>query len=502
MRAAFFVFAVSMAFSVAIAQEPSVFRSGTRLVEVDAVVRSKHGPVTGLTKDDFTLYDCKPEQRDRYNPFNPCKGKRQPIQEFREVNGASVSPALPATSAAVSNREPAATIVLLDQLNTPFDLKGYERLRVAEFLPTIGDQHRIALYSMGRNLRILQDFTDDPEKLMAAMAKIDSGDELTFAQNSPGDRDNGDIDAIEAKIQLGMKRDITSEAIQTIVRHMEGVPGRKNLVWIAQTFGPLNDAGFGPPGPRQFLAQANIAVYPVKVWTGPHILQWAWREFGAQFGGIGFDDAEDALAAVRAGEEDSMNYYVLGFYPAEADLDGKTHQLTLEVSGQALSSRGIVKSALDLRYRQLYLATKPGSEDAGANSEISDIFLRPVDSSAIGLTGSIVPDPIKAGTRRIQVTVDLADVQLQREGDRWAGSLQVAMRLESYQKNARLVTPSTEGTVPIRLTDAKLQAIRASGFRITWPLAPDAKPGAAHVVVEDTANGRAGSVRVPIPAGK
>ena len=36
---------------------PPLIRTGTRLVEVEVVVRDKNGPVTGLTRDDFTLLD-------------------------------------------------------------------------------------------------------------------------------------------------------------------------------------------------------------------------------------------------------------------------------------------------------------------------------------------------------------------------------------------------------------------------------------------------------------
>jgi hypothetical protein len=46
---------------LAIAQQEPVFRSGTRLVQVNVVVREKNAPVTGLTKDDFTLLeDARP----------------------------------------------------------------------------------------------------------------------------------------------------------------------------------------------------------------------------------------------------------------------------------------------------------------------------------------------------------------------------------------------------------------------------------------------------------
>src|ERR1700689_3772004 len=183
-------------------QEPTVFRSGTRLVEVDAFVHGKNGPVTGLTKGDFTLYDCNPQQRDRSRPFNPCKAKQQKIDVFREVNVSAAPPELTLAPGVTSNRGDQAntTVVLLDQLHTPFDLKAYERLRVAEFLKAAaGANHRFALYSFGQGLHLLQDFTDDPKKLMDAIAKEDSGDQLAFAQNSPGVHDGFEV--LEAAMQ-------------------------------------------------------------------------------------------------------------------------------------------------------------------------------------------------------------------------------------------------------------------------------------------------------------
>jgi hypothetical protein len=64
------------------------------------------------------------------------------------------------------------------------------------------------------------------------------------------------------------------------------------------------------------------------------------------------------MKAVQTAQEDAENYYVLGFYPAETDLDNSGHQLTLEVSKRA--SR---RPDLTMRYRQIYLATKSGSLD-------------------------------------------------------------------------------------------------------------------------------------------
>src|SRR3984957_3343880 len=128
-------------------EDPAIFRSGTRLVEVDVVVRDRNGPVKGLTKDDFTLFDCKASERSVPRPFSPCKGKRQPLDVFREVDTLTspgtappLTPAISLPPGVFSNRvysdgKPlaSATVLIFDQLNTPFNLKGYERLGVVKF---------------------------------------------------------------------------------------------------------------------------------------------------------------------------------------------------------------------------------------------------------------------------------------------------------------------------------------------------------------------------------
>src|ERR1700691_3912561 len=178
----------------AAAQQQPVFHSQTRLVEVDVVIRDKNGPVTGLTKDDFTLYDCRDSQRDlnhaKSNP--PCRFNKQLLAVFREVNSGSggapvVSAFSPLPPGTVSNRldsggKPtgAATVVVIDQLNTPFGLKGHQRLELTKFLESAGDRERIAVYSLGEDLHLLQDFTSDPKKLLDSVTRIDAGDRLSF----------------------------------------------------------------------------------------------------------------------------------------------------------------------------------------------------------------------------------------------------------------------------------------------------------------------------------
>jgi hypothetical protein len=93
---------------------------------------------------------------------------------------------------------------------------------------------------------------------------------------------------------------------------MQGVPGRKSLVWVAGGFG-FFDPPWGPPVARGLLGQANIAVYPVMVRSimssgmgrgiaesqrlppppGAKLLdiQYEHRKLGESLGGAGFTDA-------------------------------------------------------------------------------------------------------------------------------------------------------------------------------------------------------------------
>ncbi len=508
--------------SGALAEQHShvVFRSGAQLMEIDVVVRDKNGPVRNLTNDDFALYDCISL---RHN----CKGARRNIDLFREVNSLAIPSAPPLPPGAVSNRvrpdgEPAPndTVVLFDQLDTPFDLKGYERSQLVRFLSSIGDGNRIALYSLGNNLHLVQDFTDDPKKMIDAVARIDSGDWIGFAQHDdPGYYFNLMQEAynfppMEDRIGAvsAMKARIVQAAIQVIARHMDGVSGRKNLIWIGQ------DA----PVPGAILGRANIAVYPVKVRTllgNPHLVDHSLKlprkaalnprfaiplnppgdqaiemhranqRLGEGLGGEGFDDVADSLTAVKRAEEDSSDYYVLGFYPAEAELTGKTHQLTLEVSSRIPGRRN-----LTVQYRQEYL----GDKEVASKATLADLFVSPLNANAIGLTALIEPDPLRASQRQIRATIDLRDVQFQHDGDRWNGSIEVSL---GYETKPNSMTTPLARKLDLSFSDAEFQKGRASGLEVTYPLPPEARSGSARIVAEDLANGAVGSLRVPIQIG-
>ena len=406
----------------------ATFHAGTRLVEVEVVVRGKRAgftagsPVTGLTGDDFTVLD---------------QGKPQRIDVFRASTANAETPAAPLAPGAVSNRVnrigetlPNATAVLFDPLNTSFDLKAYASKGMLELIRGLGPRDRVAIYALGRNLHVLQDFTDDPAKLLAALSHLDAGRDLMpanvadalfdfptdmtgaiqglsprvadAATNTMYKRSIQDLAQTNARVNAANNGSTTIEALRRIVQHLSGMPGRRNLVWL------MDSPSIHPPV-LGMLLQADIHLYPVLVrtvqFTDPYFLfkQRDGRELAAITGGASFDDALDLQLALKTAEEDSQSAYTLGYYPSEDALDGKYHRLTVTVAGE--------KSAhLEIRYRPGYIATKEEAARAAPAlaDAIGELVRNPLDVTAIGITAQFRPDT-QPGLYQVRTTVDLHD---------------------------------------------------------------------------------------------
>src|SRR5438552_2742091 len=108
-------------------QDRPSFRSGTRLIEVSVVVTTRaNKPITGLTADDFQIFD---------------DGKPQKVEVFSFETGATAgsAPARPIGptrefSNDVGDLRGGVTIILFDQLNTSGSVAMYARQHLIRFL--------------------------------------------------------------------------------------------------------------------------------------------------------------------------------------------------------------------------------------------------------------------------------------------------------------------------------------------------------------------------------
>ncbi len=493
------------------------FQTGTRLVEVEVVVRNRNGPVTNLTKDDFTVLD---------------QGKPRRIDVFHAGPSEPNEQAVPVPAGAVSNRgssnanaRDGYTAVLFDQLNTSIYFREYERKALVKFIRGMDRNEHVAIYVLGSNLHVLQEFTDDPAKLISALQHVDSGRDLMpadlreamfgFNTDAEGNVITGarmpaglkaaiagstaESAANVAQVNAANNSSMTAEAIDLIIRHLSAMPGRRNLVWMMEN--SMTAASFAG-----MLQQSHIALYSVLARsldynpygidfshadTTPdpgHCLlpcviffQRANRELAEQTGGEGFDDATEIGLAVKQAEEDSHSIYTLGFYPPEEQLDHKYHRLTIKLAGEE-------NARAEIRYRPGYVATREPENFLPSRDPIAEAFRNPLDISVLGITAQSEPDST-AGLYKVKVTFDLHDLHLVHEDGHSRASVQLGFL------SGRIAEVLT---IPIDVTDEQLPAALRGGYYIQATGVP-ATGGVIRMMARDPSTGVVGTLTIPLP---
>ena len=225
-------------------QETNVLRVNTRLVEVDVVVHSKGQAVADLKQDDFTVLD---------------NGKPQKVAAFNIISSRTTpGKSIPLPPGAVSNRltaegqEPAGiTIVLYDMLNTALEDQSWARQALVHYVDTLQSGDHFALYSLDKTLSVIQDFTDDPERIRRAARRAspeastdrtadDLAADLLASAPDLGDAiangmQQNAIMSMQDMAQIN-RAVITTKALELIAQHLQGLPGRKKLIWISSSF--------------------------------------------------------------------------------------------------------------------------------------------------------------------------------------------------------------------------------------------------------------------------
>lgn len=375
--------------------EPTpVFRVSTSVVTVNVVVTGQyHQPVDSLQAKDFTLLEDGKRQTIRFFELHSLTEKKQAATPALQL------PANQFTN--FRNQDPGGVIniVLFDMLNTPMEDQVYARRQLLEFLRRIPPGQRVALFTLGTRLRMVQGFTDDAANLLEVandirpgMSAINSSSEKPEQQEGTEGRGFGNNSrfaqalAAEEDFRIGYRVGLTVDAIGAISRAVSGLPGRKNLLWLSAGF-PLNmgpDAEMEDPmrniGSYQSqvnrlgiaLASSQMAVYPIDV-RGLVIngfdaatsrsmafdpsrnvkdMSWLWsthemmNQIAEQTGGQAYYNTNGVLEAMQRTVERGSHYYTLAYVPANRDWNGKYRNIEVKTKDQNLS----------LQYRRGYLA--------------------------------------------------------------------------------------------------------------------------------------------------
>jgi VWFA-related protein len=510
-----------------------LLRTTTRLVEVNVVVNdTQNNPMPGLRKKDFTLLVDK---------------KRQAIQVFSTTanDRSSSRAAEPALPDVYRNRVPAirsgnATVILFDELNTEAADQAFARAALTTFLRQVKPDDLVALYYLGNVLTVLQELGSDPAALYRASLRLPVGSSRELANsvledpaigNPNSATPQGRTTSREAYRRTFAQRTangsivdrarLTTAAFIAIANHLGSVAGRKNLIWVSDSFPfslgyekfDLNwasDTGENLGGQvanaAEVLNRANIAVYPIDArgLVGPDTQTTqstipdetsgmtdalvanldSMKALAARTGGRAYYSTNNIAGAIRQVVDESRVSYTLGFYPVHQKWDGSFHRLQVKVN---------VRGASVLARSGFFAIPDAPKRDIAATFEPAP--LAELEATGIGMRVDVKRAPTLEPTLTTKVAFDLQDIRIDQHGARWAGSVEIAfLQLDGLGKIINKVERSFSMDFgPPEYEQKPSGEITTTG---TVRLLPQAKR--VCVVVRDNSSGRFGSLFIPV----
>lgn len=375
----------------------TVIRTDVRRVIEDVVVTDAHGnAVQGLTRDDFSLKE---------------DGKPQKILSFDMHDGSKPDfvppkvPPLPPNTYVDLPQEPERGplyVILYDMVNMELADQAFSRKPLLDFIASKPQGTRFAIFLNTDKTRLLQGFTQDRERLQAALTSTGPGPRVPRMFLYGNNYGMGDK---EASLSL----------FNQLAQYLQDVPGRKNLLWLSGQF-PLNLA----PQPGNLisleeekqtiaaLARAEIALYPIDIrgvpgygsvggavptadptagrvgatvpsnpggksgnsavgmYGGVSASMVEYRNqdnIAEQTGGRAYHGNNDIRHMLEQATEQGASFYTLSYSPSNSKDDAKQHNIEVK----------LVEPSYHLAYRRFYFAlpddqrqppAKPGSFEA------------------------------------------------------------------------------------------------------------------------------------------
>jgi VWFA-related protein len=369
------------------AQGPTVIRTETRLVLVDAVVRDKDGRIErDLIAKDFRVWE---------------DGKEQKITSFNRENAGM----------AAESAQPQYLVFLFD---APAVGDQKAREAVGSFLAGYAGPGRYAaVVSYALNLGIVQNFTTLAGRLQRAltdpdlkvtpgeMSERNSGAGIAqlvgpalgrgtiVAVASGSQPDAGPPGAVTARNAIAAPFLLVLGGLKDLADGMFAIRGRKVVVELG--FGLHGDSPVKAPDDQtervaQTCNRANVAVYTTDA---------SIRKLAAETGGrvIKGSDLANELGEI-ASEQDE--HYVLGYVPRDWP-EGSCHTLRVRVG----------REGLEVRARQGYCTVKPPDMLAGKEAG------KPLEERAAGADNGTVAASMRLPYFYVGPNVALIDLAME-----------------------------------------------------------------------------------------
>jgi VWFA-related protein len=381
--------------------QPPIFRGGTNLVQIDAIVSDPNGrPIADLTAADFELQDDgKPMAVDRVRFLGAEDYSGDPVlapirtheDEEREASRDDVR----------------VYAILLDDYHVP----RMGELRVIEpllaFVRQLPPTDLVAVYYPLDSVTDVA-FARDREPVLKAIRGF-YGRKADYAPKRPVEE--GHLRYSPAQIET-IRRQITMTALEGLSIHLGGIKqGRKSLIFVSEAFtepdAEIRDL-------YEAASRANVAIYPLDprglstdrsvdrgvsardIMANQQPAREFLRTLALETGGrpIFGNDVTSALGQVI---RDSRAYYLIAYESPHPD-DGKFHNVSVRVK----------RPRATVFARTGYWAFKRG-ENAIASSPALAPIAREVQAAIENLADSLRPDAAEPSEGRRRVIMPPAE---------------------------------------------------------------------------------------------
>jgi len=438
-------------------------------------------------------------------------------------------------------------VMLLDTLNGDFAEQVYVKDQLLKYLARAQFTRPIALFALEDRLVLLHDFTTDATALRSVVEKFKpparNNNAETVQSRASAFATHGDFHTNERDIST------TLNQLNALAKTLAGYPGRKNLIWLSESFpvnlfpdnmangasgicsgdgcagrtgtslgsqggSPMNLgrsslSGNGEGSYKDYallikkvsdsLMKAQVAVYAVDAGAvgkderiASHVTM---NDMADRTGGRALINTNDLAASMSSSVDDGSTYYTLEYYPDNKKWDGLFRSI------QVRSSR----PGVNLRYRAGYYALDPEKVNKEDSDAVAESFSRALQVDAPAATQVVFQaqvQPPSDKSKKVVVTFHIDPRTLafeHKDGGMELARLSCTVWVYGKDKDKPIMS---NGTVSANLKASEYQQVMQQRF-LPCDRQLDLKPGtyALRMGVLDRATNKIGtaSAQVVVP---
>jgi VWFA-related protein len=385
------------------AATPTFTTGATLVVETVSVTDKSGKPVEGLAVKDFTITEDNAPQTIKffeYQKLEDVPAQARPpaprVENIKIYEKLTTTQIAPETAGNLKYRERRLLALYFDMTSMPpadqlRALSAAEKFIRAQMTPS--DLVAIMKYS-GAGPEVLQDFTDDRDRLLSMLETLAVGEGQGNDEN-PNDASTSDTGAAfgqdDSEFNI-FNTDRQLSALQTAAGMLGRLNEKKALIYFASGLrlngvdnqaqlhatinaairagvqfwtidargltaqAPMGDATRGSQGGAGMYTGASATAMTANFQQTQDTL-WA---MAADTGGKALLDNNDLSMGIVNAQKANSSYYLLGYYTSNTNPDGKYRRVKITVNGD---------SSYRLDYRQGYFANKIFSKFTTADKE-------------------------------------------------------------------------------------------------------------------------------------